>query len=165
MAFYSETNLPGIGKKVGIRTHAGDKLTLIIHHDGKRELYVFDGNKKPVAGLTFLDEEARRIGDLLSGSTFKPKCIETLEKHMENIEVEWFQIPENSDFINKKACEINIRKAYNLSIIGIIRNELMICNPDNDVCFNTGDTIVALGIRHDLRKFSEFLKKSASRED
>ena len=36
-----ETRLPGIGTKFTIRTGEGSRLTVILHNDGKRELYYF----------------------------------------------------------------------------------------------------------------------------
>jgi len=36
-----ETRLPGIGSKFTLRLDTGDRLAIIVHNDGKRELYFF----------------------------------------------------------------------------------------------------------------------------
>ena len=36
-----ETRLPGVGTKFTIRLAAGGRLSIILHNDGKRELYWF----------------------------------------------------------------------------------------------------------------------------
>ena len=36
-----ETRLPGIGSKFTLRLDAGGRLAVILHNDGKRELYYF----------------------------------------------------------------------------------------------------------------------------
>jgi TrkA domain protein len=74
MSFFSESDLPGIGKKISLTTHSNDKVVLIIHHDGKREFYIMDKEGEPLASVTMLDEEARRLGGFLSGVMFKPKA-------------------------------------------------------------------------------------------
>ena len=36
-----ETRLPGVGSKFTLRLDAGGRLAIILHNDGKRELYFF----------------------------------------------------------------------------------------------------------------------------
>ena len=37
-----ETRLPGVGMKYTLRLDDGDRLAIILHNDGNRELYVFE---------------------------------------------------------------------------------------------------------------------------
>src|SRR5688572_10557293 len=57
-----EADLPGVGKKFALTTSEGERLTIIIHNTGDRELYNFRENEDfPFHALRLDDSEARKI--------------------------------------------------------------------------------------------------------
>src|SRR5438128_360937 len=63
-----ETRLPGVGTKFSIQLDHGNRLAVILHNDGKRELYYFRGDDEdPRAVITLDDDEARQLGAVLGG--------------------------------------------------------------------------------------------------
>lgn len=158
MSFFSESDLPGIGKKVSCTTHSKEKVTLIIHHDGKREFYIMNDNGDPKASVTLLDEEARRLGGFLSGVMFKPKAVESLEVALEGIRIDWFKIDEASPVIGKQIGGLGIRKKTQVSIIAVLRNDEFIPNPSSDFVFETGDTCVVIGKPERFRDFLALIR-------
>src|SRR5881398_1644053 len=76
-----ETRLPGIGSKFTLRLDAGGRLAVILHNDGKRELYYFRhaADEEPRAVITLDDDEARQLGAVVGGAYERPKIVEDLE--------------------------------------------------------------------------------------
>jgi len=67
MSTISESNLPGVGRKFQIEAASGDRLTIVIHDDGTRELYHF-ARKSPdkvASVVTLSDSEARQVAGII----------------------------------------------------------------------------------------------------
>jgi len=64
----SETFLPGVGRKFQVETTSGDRLVIVIHDDGTRELYHFTRRNMDRASsvLQLSDGEARQIAGIIN---------------------------------------------------------------------------------------------------
>ena len=67
MSSISESILPGVGRKFQVDTLSGDRLTIVIHDDGTRELYHFSRKNldRPASVLRLTDGEARQIAGIV----------------------------------------------------------------------------------------------------
>jgi Putative regulatory, ligand-binding protein related to C-terminal domains of K+ channels len=158
MSFFSESDLPGIGKKISCTTHSREKVVIVIHHDGKREFYIMDNEGDPQASVTLLDEEARRLGGFLSGVMYKPKAIEDLELALEGIRIDWYKIEHGSPVIGKAIGGLGIRKKTQVSVIAILRGDDFIPNPSSECVFQEGDTCVVIGKPERFKDFIAMIR-------
>lgn len=152
---FKEVDLPGIGKKFSIITTGKEKVSVIIHLSGKREIYFFgkDDFDEPVCSFVLNEEEANQLGSVLMGTFFKPEAKEEKELFLKNLLIEWITLDKNCPLINKSIKESEIRKKTGASIVAIIRGDLTITNPSPDEVLKEGDTIVLVGNKQQIEKF------------
>lgn len=65
--------LPGIGKRYDLDLGSADlRVSVIVHTDGSRDLYVFaTRSNEPTAVVELAEEQARKLGALLAGTFFE----------------------------------------------------------------------------------------------
>lgn len=80
MSGLRECDLPGVGKKFVLNTYSKQRLVVIIHHEGKRELYILDRDDEPLASVVLQDEEARQLGAVIGGAYYKSTAAESPEE-------------------------------------------------------------------------------------
>lgn len=154
MSEIKESELPGIGKKFTLELDSGDKLVVVIHSSGEREVFKFTrDNDEPTSVTTLADEEARQIGTILSGTYFQPVIEEEQKLTMKNATMEWIKIMPDSILVNKKIDELDIRKKTGVSITTIIRGETVIPNPRSSEIIMPQDTIIIIGNKEQVKNF------------
>lgn len=68
-----------------------------------------------------------------------------------NYEIVELIVPEK--WVGKTIIQLDVRKKYNITILGINRSQKFIGNPDPSVDLKPGDTILVLGNSEDISKF------------
>lgn len=154
MSDIKECELPGIGKKFTLELDSGDKLVVVIHSSGEREVFRFTkDSEEPVSTVKLTDEEAHQIGAILSGAYFQPVIEEEQKLAMKNATMEWIKIVADSTLANKKIEELGIRKKTGVTITTIIRGETVIPNPPPGECIKPYDTIMIIGNNEQVKNF------------
>ena len=64
-----ETRLPGVGFKYSFRVAQGERMSVILHMDGQREIYYYRraDDDEPSAVIELHDDEARQLGAIIGG--------------------------------------------------------------------------------------------------
>ncbi|KKO20323.1 MAG: potassium transporter TrkA [Candidatus Brocadia sp.] len=154
MSEIKESELPGIGKKFTLELDSGDKLVVVIHSSGEREVFKFTrDNDEPASVTTLADEEARQIGAILSGTYFQPVVEEEQKLAMKNATMEWIKIMPDSMLVNKKIEDLDIRRRTGVSITTIIRGETVMPNPNPGESIKPQDTLIVVGNNEQVKKF------------
>lgn len=160
MSSISESNLPGVGRKFQVETLSGDRLTIVIHDDGTRELYHF-GRKnldRPASVLRLTDGEARQIAGIVGGLTYVPKALPTTEVVLEDLVLEWFTLPEGAAASGKTIKELQLRTRTGSSVVSIIEaNRSTRTNPEAATIINDGATLILAGDRRSNAKLKHLL--------
>lgn len=159
MSFIRESELPGIGKKFLIQTRSGDKLAVIIHNDGRREMYHFedDDPEETLSQISLDDDEARQIAAIVGGMVYKPKELETIEVSLQDLIIEWIRVEPHYQGADKSIEELEIRKRTGASILAIVNRHHQKINPGPEHILSVGSTLVLAGERQQIRQFKELL--------
>jgi TrkA domain protein len=154
-----ETRLPGIGTKFTFQLDAGGRLVVIVHNDGKRELYSFRhaGDEEPRAVITLDDDEARQLGAVIGGAFERPKIVEELEMALGELLIEWEAVPDASPWIGKTLAESGFRAKTGVTIIAILREPEPVSGARPDDVIQRGDTLVTVGKAGQYAAFRELL--------
>ncbi|HEX2202569.1 MAG TPA: cation:proton antiporter regulatory subunit [Longimicrobium sp.] len=154
-----EHDLPGVGKKFALNTRGGDRLTLIIHNSGHRELYVFDaGEDFPTCAVRMEDAEARKLGTLLAGAYFQPTPSESMDMILGQMAVEWLKVRPDSPLAAQTIGQAAVRERTGASIIAILRGGQAVPNPQPGETIAAGDTLVVVGERAQVRRLDALLR-------
>lgn len=154
----NEQDLPGIGRRYEIIASRGQRVVLIIHHSGRRDLYVMDRHREdPACVVELTDDQARRIGAILGGAFFKPAVVEEIERIVGEFVVDWVTLSEDAPAVGRSIADLQVRRQSGMSVIAIVRGKKAITGPDPSEVLMAGDRLVVVGRREDIPKFVELV--------
>jgi TrkA domain protein len=154
----SESELPGIGRRYETVAANGVRLVLVVHHSGRRDLYVFKrGEDEPRCAVELSDDQARRIGAILGGAYFKPAVVEEIEDIIGDFVVDWVAIGDDSPAAGRSIEDLQIRRQTGMSVIAIVRGRRSINAPAPSEVLNAGDRLVVVGPRGKFGGFVDFV--------
>lgn len=154
-----EVDLPGVGKKFAVVTAEGERLTIIIHHTGDREIYNFRaGEDFPFHALRLEDEEARQLSAILGGAYFQPAGGASMDLVLEQLSIEWMKIDTESKLSGRSIAELGIRKNTGASVLALLRGKQVIANPQPEELILVGDTAVIAGTTEQVNRFLAFAR-------
>jgi TrkA domain protein len=154
-----ETRLPGIGSKFTLRLDAGGRLAVILHNDGKRELYYFPhtADEEPRAVITLDDDEARQLGAVVGGAFERPKIVEDLEMALGELQIEWIAVPDDSPWIGHTLAQCGFRAKTGITVIAILREPEPITGAQPSDTIEPGDSLVTVGKAGQYPEFRRLL--------
>lgn len=160
-----ESDLPGIGRKFQITTRSDDKLIIIIHDNGRRELYCAcpDDPEEQLPMGVLDDDEARQIAGIVGGMSYTPKALETIDVALDDLVIEWYALRSHFNAIGKTIGQMRIREQTGATVIAAVERSGNKCvNPGPDYTFVENSVLVIAGERPQLNAVKEILLRGAS---
>jgi TrkA domain protein len=145
-----ETEIPGVGRKFELELDAGGRLAVLLHHDGRREVFRRAGPEADSEKLFDLPARtARRLGAILQGATYETVDVDDLEVPLGEAIIEWVEVDGGSDLAGATLGDARLRRETGVSVLAVQRGEETVPNPDSQVRIEAGDVLVALGTREE----------------
>lgn len=155
-----ESDLPGIGRKFQADARSGERVVIVIHDDGRRELFQFgeDNYDECAASVSLDDSEARQLAGILGGMAYTPKALESVEVAFDELVIEWHKVEPGSAAESKTIGELAIRQNFGATVVAIIeKDHTQTINPGPEAFINRGATLVVAGERHQVNQLRNAL--------
>lgn len=153
-----ETDIPGVGRKFELELAGETSVVVVLHHDGRCEVFRRDG--PDADGEKVLDlsgEQANRLGSILEGAYFESVSLDELTVPLGDAIIEWVDVPEDSRLGGSTLQECGVRAQTGASIIAVQRGDETTPNPEPDFELADGDILVAIGTREEQRDLKQFV--------
>jgi TrkA domain protein len=141
-----ETLLPGVGVRHELTTSAGERLSVLTHHSGRRELAIYD-RRDPDAciGVLHLSEgDTRALVDVLGGSQIS-ETVTAVQQQVEGLAIEWVRVAAGSPSAGATIADGQLRTRTGASVVAVVRGESTVPAPEPGFRFEAGDVVVAVG--------------------
>lgn len=148
-----EDELPGIGRRYTFGLPEDGQLCVVIHHTGRRDLYVTPDPDEDATVVSIEDDEARRLGAVIAGSYFTPAAVKRVEAVIGGLLIDWVTVREGSAIAGRSIAEAGVRQASRMTVAAIVRGDESIVAPEPDEVVQVGDQLVVMGRPEDLPGF------------
>ncbi len=106
----------------------------------------------------FTDVVHKELYAPLYDSEHHYRIISQLKSVSRGLDLNWINIPENSQFVGKSISELHVRAKTGVSIVAVIRDEQFFPNPHANFTFEKTDLVGIIGEFRQLQSFKEYIK-------
>jgi TrkA domain protein len=147
MTDIQETALPGIGLRFDFVTRSGERIGVISHHSGRRDLLIYNRADPDACAVTLRleEDETRALAELLGGSHVTKELTDL--QQVEGLAIDWLPIHGSWGCEGRALKDANPRlmEEAGVSIVAVVRQGRIIPSPAPDFVLRAGDVAVVVG--------------------
>lgn len=158
-----EADVPGVGKRYEVETGDNERFVVIVHHDGKREIFRRehpDADAEKLFDLT--SKQARKISTVLEGAEFQPLDLEEADIPLGGAIMEWIEVPPHSPVTGKTLEAAKIGEKTGTTVAAIQREDETLASPGADTVLGAGDILVVIGSRKEQDALESLLESDSA---
>ncbi|HEX2196440.1 MAG TPA: cation:proton antiporter regulatory subunit [Actinomycetota bacterium] len=159
MGDIQEVKLPGVGVRYEFETAEGNRIGVISHRSGLREIYISRQDDpdefKRILGLS--PDDARTLAELL-GATRVAQQLADLQQHIEGLVIDWLPVRSDSPYAGRAIADTSMRRRTGVSVVAIVRGEEAVPAPGPDVRIESEDYLVVVGTARGIEEAVALLR-------
>jgi TrkA domain protein len=159
MTEINEVDLPGVGVRYEFVTNQGQRVGVVAHRSGRREVYVADPEDpdkfKRVLGLS--EDDARTLAEVLGAARVARELAE-LQQRVEGLAIDWLPVREDSPYAHRSIGDARVRSRTGVSIVALIRGDDAVPAPGPSEEMRPGDYLVVVGTERGIEEVVELLR-------
>jgi TrkA domain protein len=154
-----EADVPGVGKRYEVETDDTERCVVIVHHDGKRELFRREHPDADAEKLFELTSEAsQEIVTALQGADFQPLDLDAVDMPLGSAIMEWVEVPDDSPLVGDTIEAAQLRQQTGATVAAIQRDEETLASPSAETVLEPGDILVVIGSRAEQKAFQSLIE-------
>lgn len=160
-----ETQLPGVGLRHEFTTRTGDRLGVISHRTGRRELLIYDrADPDSCRDVVRLDEdEGHALAEVLGGSSVAEHLGAMVQQSVEGLTIDWLPVDASSQSAGRTVAETDLRARTGVTIVAVVRGRDTEAAPAADFRIEAGDTLVVVGTLDGVKEAFAWLQGQGER--
>jgi TrkA domain protein len=145
VADVEQVKLPGVGVLHNFVTSSGERLGVVTHRTGVKDLVVYErpGSDRCKSAVRLDDDDARTLTEILGGTKVTEGL--TALQSLPGITIDWMQVEDSSACAGSELGHQQLAGGEGVTIVAVIRNDRTIPSPAADFRIFPGDTLVAVG--------------------
>ena len=146
VAQVEETKLPGVGLRQEFVTRGGERIGMITHRTGHRELLIYDREDPDSCreAVRLEEDEVRTLSEMLGGSDVT-EHVTDLQQSVEGLTIDWVQVRSGSACSGRRLGDLGLRTEFSATIVAVLRGDESVPAPPLDFELQDGDTAVVVG--------------------
>jgi TrkA domain protein len=154
----TETQLLGVGVRHEFATSVGERVAVLSHRTGRREIAVYD-RADPDSCTTVLHlnpNDTRTLVELLGGGPVTEAAAGL--QRVAGVALDWITVPHTAALAGTTIGDRMLRTRTGASVVAVIRGEETVPAPGPEVMLAKGDVVVAVGTPDGLRQLRDLLE-------
>jgi TrkA domain protein len=160
MTDVEETKLPGVGVRHDFATSSGQRIGVIVHRAGYRELLIYDDDDPDACreSVRLNEADAHTLGDLLGLATVKERVDKVLRQSIEGLAIDWVPVRERSVCADRTIGETELRRHTGVTVVAVIRGDVTYASPEPEFVLRPNDTAVVIGTAEGISEVISLLQ-------
>jgi TrkA domain protein len=146
MVEVDQLRLPGVGIRYEFTARSGQRIGVVAHRSGRREVFVADRRDPDSFNEVFelTDDESGAFAELLGGARVARE-LTSLQQAIEGLAIDWLPVDADSPYVGRTIGDTQTRTRTGVSIVAVMRGDDAVPAPGPEFVLEADDTVVVVG--------------------